>query len=74
MIRQAVVRAVEVVAFVFDTEPKIPFAGNQKPMVIAEIVVERIAIAKFGLLEIAVESVGRFVREKIVRVFVCRRG
>ena len=39
MIRQTVVRAVEIVAFVFNAEAKIPFSGNQKAMVIAEIVI-----------------------------------
>ena len=39
MIRQTVVRAVKIVAFVFNAEAKIPFSGNQKAMVIAEIVI-----------------------------------
>jgi len=66
MIRQTVVRAVEIVAFVFNAEAKIPFSGNQKAMVIAEIVVERIAVAELRLLEIAAERIRRFVRENVV--------
>jgi hypothetical protein len=66
MIRQTVVRAVEIVAFVFNAEAKIPFSGNQKAMVVAEIVVERIAVAELRLLEIAVERICRLVREDVV--------
>ena len=35
-------------------------------MVVGEIVVERIAMAELGFGEITLESVGRFVREKIM--------
>ena len=66
MVRQTVVRAVEIVAFVFNAEAKIPFSGNQKAMVIAEIVVERIAVAELRFLEIAAERICRFVREDVV--------
>ena len=66
VIRQAIVGAVEIVAFVLDTEPQVPFTRNMKTMVVAEIVIQRITIAQFGFLEIAAESVGRLVRKKIV--------
>ena len=66
MIRQTVVCAVEIVAFVFNAEAKIPFSGNQKAMVIAEIVIERIAVTELRLLEIAVERICRLVRENVV--------
>src|SRR5438552_5119958 len=61
MIRQAVFGAAEIEALVLDTGPEIPFAGDEKAMVIAEIVVERLAITELRLVKIAVEGVGPFV-------------
>jgi len=66
MVWQAVVGAVEIVAFVFKAEAKIPFPGDQKAMVIAEIVIQRIAVTQLRFLEIAVERICRLVREDVV--------
>ena len=65
VIRQAVVAPAEIIAFVFDAGSEVPVARDQKPMVIAKIVIERITITEFGFLEIAVERVGRLVIKKI---------
>ena len=45
MIRQAIGRAAEIVAFVLESGPEIPFAFDQETMVVAEIVVERTTFA-----------------------------
>ena len=45
VIRQAVVTAAEIIAFIFDTGAKVPFAGDQKAVVVREIIVQRIAVA-----------------------------
>ena len=66
MIRQAVVGAAKIVAFVFDAGAKVPVSRDQKSMVIAEIVVNRIAMTEFGFLKIALERVRRLVVKKIV--------
>src|ERR1700730_6537679 len=40
MIRQTIVRAAEIETFVFSAQSQIPFAGNQKTVVVAEVIVE----------------------------------
>ena len=65
MIGQSVVGTAKIIAFVLHASTEIPFAGNQKTVVVAKIVIERITITEFGFLEIAAECVGRFVIEKI---------
>jgi hypothetical protein len=66
MIGQPVVGSVEIVTFVFDPGAKVPFAGNQKTMVVTKIIIERITVPEFRLSEIAPDSVGRFILEKLV--------
>ena len=65
MIGQSVVGAAEIETFIFDPRTEVPLPGDQKPVIIAEVIIERITISKFGFLEIAVEGVGRFVVKKI---------
>src|SRR6266404_7097447 len=72
MIRQTIVRPAKVVALIFATSAEIPFLGNQKAMVVLEILIPGIAVSEPRLLEIAAESVGGFSIKKIVRVFVLR--
>src|SRR4029453_17854934 len=70
MIRQSVVGAVKIVTLVFDPDAKVYLSFNQKPMVITKIVVERISMAELGLLEIAVERVGRLVVEEVAMIVI----
>src|SRR5437764_13807936 len=60
VIRQAVFGTAEIEAFVLDTGPEIPFAGDEKAMVVAEIVVERLAITELRFVKIAIEGIDRF--------------
>src|SRR5438445_761534 len=60
MIREAVFGAAEIEPLIFYAGPEIPFAGDEKAMVIAEIVVERLAITELRLVKIAIEGVCRF--------------
>lgn len=66
----------EIESLVFGTEPQIPIAGDQKPMGVAEVVIERVPIAKPSvvMLIIAVEGVGGLVVEDFggILVFVGR--
>src|SRR4030095_231616 len=50
---QAVVGAAKIVTLVFDASSKVPFPSDQKSMVVAEVVVKRIAMPEFGFLKIA---------------------
>jgi hypothetical protein len=69
MVGQAIVRIPEIKPLVFDAGAKVPFAGNEKAVVVTEIIVKRIAAPKFGFFEIAAKRVRRLVREKLARVF-----
>jgi hypothetical protein len=40
VIRQAVVCAVEIIAFIFDARAEVPFSRDQKPMVVRKVIVE----------------------------------
>ena len=66
MIGKAVIGPAKIVTLVLETGAEIPFAGDEKTMVVAEIVVKRLAITEFCLVKVAVEGIGRFVCEKIV--------
>ena len=66
VIRQAVVRAAEIIAFVFDAGSKVPVSLDPKPMVVTKIVINRIPMTEFGFLKIALERVRRFVGKQIV--------
>src|SRR3984893_13476906 len=77
MIGQPVVSATEIEPFVFDAGPKVPFTGNQEAVVVAKIVVERIAVTKFTVIvaEIAAQRVDRIGRKQIAGVLIFwRRG
>src|SRR3984893_3545630 len=76
MIGQPVVSATEIEPFVFDAGPKVPFTGNQEAVVVAKIVVERIAVTKFTVIvaEIAAQRVGALRGKKIVRILLLWRG
>src|SRR6266403_2641685 len=67
VIRQPVVGAAEIEPLVFNSCPEIPFAGDEEAMSVAEIVVERIAVAEVAVdvVEIAAERVVHFVIKKI---------
>src|SRR5207248_9679910 len=71
MIGKAIFGPAKIVTLVFETGAEIPFSGNEKPVVITEIVVIRIAFAQtWFVFEIAAESVDRIVGKDIVRIFV----
>ena len=66
MIGQSVVGPVEIVTFIFDPRAKLPFSSDQKPVIVAEVIVKRIAIPKLRFFKIALEGVSRLVQEKIM--------
>jgi len=70
MIGQPVVRSAEIIALVFDAGAKVPFAGDQKTMVVTKIIIERIDMPEFGFLKVAPERVGCLVTEKVARGFL----
>src|SRR5207237_1066737 len=57
MIGQPIVCAVEIEALVLDAESEVPFAGDEKAMVVAEIIVKRIAVPESLVAKIAVQRV-----------------
>ena len=61
MIGQSVVGPVEIVTFIFDPSAKVPFSSDQKPVIVAEVVVKRITIPKLRFVKIALEGVRRLV-------------
>ena len=72
VIGQSIVRPAEIESLVFNANAQIPVSGNEKPMSIAEIVVERIAVAELPpiVLKIAVSSIDGFVIEDLGGVLV----
>ena len=72
MVGQAIVRVPEIKPVVFNAGTKVPFPGNEKTMVVTEIIVKRIAAAEFGLFEIATQRVSRLIGEKVARIFFLR--
>src|SRR5205823_1658504 len=71
MIGQPIIGAAKIVTLVFETGAEIPFAGNEKAMVVAEIVIIRIALAQSWILfEIAAQRINRLEGKDIVRIFV----
>jgi hypothetical protein len=64
MIRQSVVGSAEIVALVFYTQSKIPFSSDQKPMVVREVIVQRITVTELGFLKIAIECVSRLPEKR----------
>src|ERR1700730_3435086 len=76
MIGQTIVGAAEVEPFVFDSCPEIPFPGDEEAVVVAKIVVERIAATKFTVIvaEIAAQRVDALRGKKIARVLLLWSG
>src|SRR2546421_8359388 len=72
MIGQSIIGAAEIEPFVFYARPEIPVSRNVKPMSVAEIVINRIAVAEYStiVLKIAPAGVNRLVGKKLGRVFV----
>src|SRR5439155_26467035 len=70
VIGQSIISAAKIVALVLKASAEIPLAGNEKTMVVAEIVIKRITLAQARLVfEIAAKSVNAVVRKEIERVF-----
>src|SRR5207249_4189374 len=72
MIGQTVVGTAKIVALVLKPSAEIPLAGNEKAMVITEIVIVRIALAESRFVfEIAAQGINRFEGKEIPRILVC---
>src|SRR2546429_5254052 len=71
MIGKAILGPAKIVALVLKSSAEIPLAGNEKTMVITEIVIVRIALAESRFVfEIAAEGINRIVGKDIMRIFV----
>src|SRR5206468_9914953 len=73
---QTIIGAPEIKSLVLDACPEIPLPGNEKPMSVAEVIVERIAMAEVAVdvVEIAAERVVHLIIEQIAMVFIRRCG
>ncbi len=67
MIGKSIVGAAEIEPLVFDAQTQVPVSGNQKPVGVAEIVIERVAVAELApiVLKIAISSIDGFVIKKL---------
>src|SRR5437899_10967872 len=73
VIGQPIVGAAKIVALVLKPGAEIPLAGNEKAMVVTEIVIIRIALAESRFVfEIAPEGINRIVGKDIMGIFVLR--
>src|SRR6266581_222766 len=73
MIGKAIFGSAKIVTLVFEPGAEIPFSGNEKSVVIAEIVIIRIALAESRFVfEIAAEGINRIVGKDIMGIFVLR--
>ena len=71
VIGQPIVGAAKIVALVLKTGAEIPLAGDEKAMVVTEIVIKRIALAESRFVfEIAAQRINRFEGKDIERSFV----
>jgi hypothetical protein len=67
VIGQSIVSASEIEPFIFNARSEIPISGNEKPMRVTELIIERIAIAERPpiVLKIAASGVKGFVIENL---------
>ena len=73
VVGQPVIGPAKIVALVFRPSAEIPLAGDEKPRVITEIVIKRIALAESRFVfEIAAQRISRLEGKDIVRSFVRR--
>ena len=76
MIGQTIIGAPEIEPLVFNSCPEIPLPGDEEAMSVAEVIVERIAVAEVAVdvVEIAAERVVHLIIEQIKVVFIRWRG
>ena len=67
MVRQSIVGAAKIEPLIFNARPEIPVPRNVKPMRVAEIVIERVAVAENPpiLLKIALTGLNSLVGKKL---------
>src|SRR6266436_7082609 len=72
MVRQTVICSVEIEPLVFDACAEIPLPSNEEAMSVANVVVERIAVAKLAVIveETAIAGVVQFVIKKLAVIFI----
>ena len=67
VIGQSIVGAAEIEPFIFNARSEIPIPGNEKPMRVTELVIDRVAVAEPSaiFLEVALTGVNGLVGEKL---------
>ena len=66
MTGQTVIASAKIETFVFETEAEVPFASDEEPMVVSEIVIKRITVAHARIgFEIAFQGINQVVGKEI---------